>query len=238
MSVATTESARRRACRAWMPHPVPRSSTRPVSPGNCRPLSVTDAPPTPSTWSGRSGPRVASSPRSLAIHQAPAPRESTKEYGRRSTSGATRSPSTSRSSRAIAPSTPRLGRARSAADRSTSTPSTNRPARIAAESSESASARSAGTRLARRSAASAVAPHSRSRRSTVNRAAVRSARRRSTSAASTAPSNHGGRVATAQSSMRERTLPAGSVNQAMSGPMFAALPLKMPRSSCPPGIES
>ena len=55
MSVATTEFARRRACRAWMPHPVPRSSTRPVALGNCRPLSVTDAPPTPSTWSGRSG---------------------------------------------------------------------------------------------------------------------------------------------------------------------------------------
>ena len=57
MSVPTTREAWRAACSAWMPHPVPRSSTERAAVGIMSPLSVVDAPPTPSTCS--SGDRAA-----------------------------------------------------------------------------------------------------------------------------------------------------------------------------------
>ncbi|BDZ55797.1 hypothetical protein GCM10025870_28700 [Agromyces marinus] len=78
MSLAITRSLKRAACIAWMPHPVPRSKLVPTGRCSMSPLSVVDAPPTPSTYRSGSGPPVASSPGSDAIHQFPVPRRSVK----------------------------------------------------------------------------------------------------------------------------------------------------------------
>jgi len=51
MSVAITRPEKRLAWRAWMPHPVPRSSAIVDVRPSCSPASVRDAPPTPRTWS-------------------------------------------------------------------------------------------------------------------------------------------------------------------------------------------
>ena len=84
MSVATIRSAKRDACIAWIPHPVPRSSTVRAGVGTMRPASVSDAPPTPSTCCSPSAWPSATSPRSDRIHQCPSPRASENAYGRRS----------------------------------------------------------------------------------------------------------------------------------------------------------
>ena len=54
MSVPTTRRECRDACSAWIPHPVPRSSTCSRGSRTVTCASVVDAPPTPSTWSVRS----------------------------------------------------------------------------------------------------------------------------------------------------------------------------------------
>ena len=54
MSVPTTRRECRDACSAWIPQPVPRSSTCSRASRTVTCASVVDAPPTPSTWSVRS----------------------------------------------------------------------------------------------------------------------------------------------------------------------------------------
>ncbi len=117
MSVATTRRAQRRACRAWMPHPVPRSSTESTGSGSCSPLSVTDAPPTPSTWSSAelaSGGELAEVARDPPLAGAAGVEERRTAAGRRA-AGRPR-PSIASSARSTAPGTPSAGSAASACD--------------------------------------------------------------------------------------------------------------------------
>ncbi len=81
-SVATTTRVCRAACSAWIPHPVPRSSTRSTGRRIVSWARVRDAPPIPSTCpAGRTAPPRATSDGSEAIHQSNAPRSSSALYG-------------------------------------------------------------------------------------------------------------------------------------------------------------
>ncbi len=84
-SVAVTRAACRPACRACTPHPVPRSSSVPAGRRTVAAASVTEAAPTPVTWS-RCWRRAS---RSDSTHQS-APGS---PYGRRSSAAAQPSPS-------------------------------------------------------------------------------------------------------------------------------------------------
>ena len=189
MSVATTRSAKRDACIAWMPQPVPRSSTLPAGVGSISPASVIEAPPTPSTCCSPSAPPIASSPRSERIHHSPLPRASVNAYGRRSSAAATDVPSRATSPSSTAPSMPRAGSALAASSRGTGTPSTKSSASVARSADDPCSARRAsstrraGTRWPRCSAAAASVPQSASSAPTVNRDRRRSARRRASRSA-------------------------------------------------------
>ena len=249
MSVATTRRASRAACSAWMPHPVPRSSTRVDRVGQQQPAERDRGAADPEhvigaqrarRWRARRG-------RSRST-TAPAPRASRKAYGRRSSSG---------DDEVVAhlaqTELPRAGeregrqRASGGIRSVPAIPSTNSRARVARGDSSSRK-RSHGRHpvaaLERRLAASP--PQSAPSASTVKRAAPRSARRRSTARGpllhpsrrnSSRSHKHkhaasGARAPLlAQSLSTERMLPAGSGNQAMSGPRFAALPRAIPFSS-------
>ncbi|MDF3044441.1 MAG: hypothetical protein K0R30_669 [Ornithinibacter sp.] len=171
--MTTTSSAWVSRCSAWTPEPVPTSRARSTWGLGVHEASVVDAPPTPSTCSGRSGEPVASSPRSEATHQS----TSSAAYGRTSHSATTASPSGATRPSATAPSTPRVGSAAAASRTSTGSPRVKSRTSVAQGSSETAVTRWAGRACSRSSAAEAIGPSSSVTPATVNRDRARSARR-------------------------------------------------------------
>ena len=179
-SVATTEAACRPRCSAWTPHPVPRSSARATRSRGVMRASVSDAPPTPSTWSTATSPDerpAESGPWSLTTYQS----VSLSPYGRTSTTARTCAPTST------SPSETRSARGSSRRTGSTGTcsPSTNNRASSASAPCSDSSARRAGTGSSRASAAYADAPSSASSPSAVKPASRKVRRTRSAAAWST-----------------------------------------------------
>ncbi len=174
-SVATTCAMSRRARSDWMPHPAPRSRPRPTGVDSCSPARVSDAPPTPSTWSSGSAPPSAASSRSLAIHHWPEPRSSANDCGRMIAAGRTLSPSTAASPSRTSPSTPVRGSAAATESAGCGIPSTKSRPSTASGSVRSPSARAAGALNPRAIAVSADAPHAARSSSEPKCAALRSA---------------------------------------------------------------
>ena len=162
VSVAVTSAACVASWNACTPQPVPMSSARRTGSRGVQRASVVEAPPTPSTWSGRSGRAVCTGwVRSEASHHS----SSSAAYGVSSSSGRTSSsgagPADSTSPTASAPVVPAFGRARSRAARATGRPSSQSRVRIASGSStRSIVTCSAGSVSSRPRAACATGPSS------------------------------------------------------------------------------
>ena len=206
MSVATTRSANRDACMAWMPHPVPRSSTvracRREHQPRQRHRRAADAehvllaervperdlaevghdPPVP--LAERVGERVRPQveQRANGCRSAPSRRATSRRRPAPLAAGRADSPSSS-------PSTPSVGSACAASGSGTPSPSTKSSASVARSADApcaarlASSTRRAGTRSPRCSAAAASEPQSASSVPTVKSAASRSSRRRRTASA-------------------------------------------------------